>query len=60
MTLILLILIILLLFGGGYGYRTGYFANGFYNPIGLILMIVLILLLLGLVLPFAGYRWYPY
>lgn len=57
MTLILIILLVLLLFGGGYGYRTGYV--GYNNPLGIILLIIIVLLVVGLILPFGGYRWYP-
>ena len=57
MTLILIILLILLLFGGGYGWHTGNITYG--NPLGIVLFIIIVLLLLGLLLPIAGYRWYP-
>lgn len=56
MTLILIVLLILLLAGGGWGWHGGYVG---YNPIGLVLFVILIVVLLGLFLPFAGYRWYP-
>lgn len=45
-TILLIVLIILALSGGFYGYRTGYVTYS--NPIGFILLIVVILLLLGL------------
>ena len=57
MTLILIILLILLLLGGGYGWHTGNITYG--NPLGIVLFIIIVLLLLGLLLPIAGYRWYP-
>lgn len=56
-TLILIVLLVLLLAGGGYGWRAG--AVTYANPLGLVLMVILIVLLLGLILPVAGVRWYP-
>jgi hypothetical protein len=49
MDIILLILIIVLIGGGGWGYRTGYVGA---NPIGLILLVVVIVLVVGLLGPF--------
>jgi hypothetical protein len=43
----LIILVIFLLFGGGYGYRTGYFGPGYGSPLMLVLVIIVVLLLLG-------------
>lgn len=57
MTLLLIVLLILVLAGGGYGWRGGWVTYG--NPLGVVLFVILILLLLGLVLPPLGYRWYP-
>ena len=57
MTLILIILLLVILLGGGYGFRSGYFAYG--DPLGILLIIVLVLLILGLVTPYFGFRWYP-
>lgn len=56
MTLILIVLLILLLCGGAWGYSGGYVTYG--NPLGLILLVILVLLLVGLLLPPLGYRWY--
>lgn len=47
MTLLLIILVVLVLCGGGWGYRAGWYGPGFYNPIGLILVILVIVLLFG-------------
>ena len=48
MTLILIVLLIVLLAGGGWGWRAGYVGPGAAgNPIGLLLLIVLILIVLG-------------
>lgn len=44
MTLILIILLIVLLLGGGYGWNQGIVGP---NPVGLILLIVIILVLVG-------------
>lgn len=56
MTLILIVLLLVLLLGGGWGYTQGHVAYG--NPVGIILLVLLIIVLLGLVTPFVGYRWY--
>lgn len=56
MTLILIVLLILLLAGGGWGWNAGHVTYG--NPIGILLFVILIILLVGLIAPFAGYRWY--
>jgi len=56
MTLILIILLLVILFGGGYGYRTGYVAYN--NPIGIILLVVLIIIIFGLLSPRFG--WWTY
>jgi len=57
MTLVLVILIVLLLLGGGWGYSSGHVAYN--NPIGIILTVLVVVLLVGLFLPYAGYHWYP-
>ena len=51
-TILLIALIVLLLGGGGYAWRGGYVSYG--NPLGIVLLVVLILLLLGV---FGGPRW---
>lgn len=56
MILLLVIVLLILLLGGGYGYNAGYVTYG--NPLGVVLFIIIILVLLGLFLPVAGYRWY--
>lgn len=58
MTLILLIILLLVLLGGGYGWRSGYFAPGTNNPLGILLIVIVVILIIGLLLPFAGYHWY--
>jgi len=55
MTILLIVLIILLLCGGGWGWQTGHVAV---NPLGIILLVVLVLLLFGLLGPLAGYRYW--
>jgi len=45
MLLLIIVLLIVVLGGGGYGWRAGYVG---YNPIGLILFVVVILLLFGM------------
>jgi hypothetical protein len=51
MTLILIILLAVVIGGGGFGWHGGYVG---YNPIGLILVIVVVLLIFGLI----GPRWH--
>lgn len=56
MGLILLIVVLVLLFGGGaWGYRTGYVG---YNPLGLILLIVVVLVLVSFFTPLVGHRYW--
>lgn len=50
MTLLLIVLLVVVLAGGGWGWRTGYVGGA--NPLGLVLVIVLVLLLVG---AFAGH-----
>lgn len=45
MTILIIVLLVLLLAGGGYGYNSGYLGA---NPLGVVLLVVLILLLAGL------------
>lgn len=52
MMLIVIVLLVLLLAGGGYGWRAGYYAPG--DPLGIVLIIVLLMLVFGLV---RGPRW---
>jgi hypothetical protein len=47
MTLILVIVLVLLLAGGGYGWRAGYY--GASDPLGIILIVILLVLVFGLV-----------
>jgi len=49
---IIIVLLIVLLFGGGYGYRSGRLGLG--DPLGIVLLVVVVVLLLGLV---GGPRW---
>lgn len=56
MELILIIILLLLLLGGGWGYQAGHVGIG--NPVGIVLLVLLIIVLLGLVSPHLGYRWY--
>lgn len=57
MTLILIIILLVVLLGGGFGYRSGYLTHT--DPLGILLLIVVVILIVGLVLPYAGLRWYP-
>jgi hypothetical protein len=50
MTLLLIVLIIVILGGGGYGYRGGYLPE----PLGLVLLIVVVFLIVGAL---GGPRW---
>ena len=45
MTLLLIVLLVLLLAGGGYGWHGGYVTAG--NPLGIVLIVLVILLLVG-------------
>jgi hypothetical protein len=55
MLLILLILVLVLCLGGGFwGYRGGYVG---YNPLGLVLLIVVILVVVGLFTSFPYRHW---
>jgi len=47
MTTILIVLLIILLLGGGWGYRSG--AVTVSNPLGIVLIVILILVLLSLI-----------
>ena len=46
MMILLIVLLVLVIAGGGYGWHGGYVGT---NPLGLILVVVLILLLFGLI-----------
>lgn len=52
MTLILIVVLVLLIAGGGYGWRSGYYGPG--DPLGIILIVVLLVLLFGVL---GGPRW---
>lgn len=54
MTLLLIVLLVLLLAGGGYGWHTGYVTYG--NPVGLVLLVIVVVLLVGLLLPLLHVR----
>jgi hypothetical protein len=45
-------LLLVLLLGGGWGYSTGYWGYG--NPLGLVLLVLIVLVLVGAV---GGPRW---
>lgn len=47
-TILLVVLIVMALSGSFYGYNSGWYTPGAYNPIGLILVVIIILLLVGL------------
>jgi len=53
MGLILLILVIVLLFGGGWGYRAGYYQTAPVPFVSILLVVLLVLLLFG----FMGGHW---
>jgi hypothetical protein len=50
-TLILIILLVVVLFGGGYGFRTGWYGSPNYGYgigiVGVLLIVLLVLLLTG-------------
>lgn len=59
MDIVLIILLILLFCGGGWGLHAGYWgptpAGGTapgYNPLGILLLVVLVLIIIGLFAPF--------
>lgn len=54
LTIIVIVLLVVLLFGGGYGYRTGWYGGGVGPPfgygigiVGIVLIVLLVLLLMG-------------
>lgn len=49
MSILLLIVLLLLIFGGGFGFYSGYWGpGGGYNPIGIVLVIIVLFLVFGL------------
>jgi hypothetical protein len=52
MTILLIVVVVILLAGGGYGYRAGYVGTS--NPMGIVLLLLIVLLLIG---AFGGPRW---
>jgi hypothetical protein len=61
---LLLIVLIIALFGGGWGYRSGWYgrygpSGTGYNPAGVLVIVLIILLIIGLV-GGPGLGWYTW
>jgi len=61
---VLIIILIIALFGGGWGYRSGWYggygpAGTGYNPVGILLMVLIIMLIIGLI-GGPGWGWFTW